>query len=121
MLTALYRDLVFVENWALSSDAFTESHFMPSVRRSAKTLFAECLLLPSVMLGKACFAKCPINCTRQSYRHSANSRILVVQTLFVILLKVALHFLWCIDGSKNEVGRIMHIQPLQNLKQEIHM
>ena len=51
---------------------------MPRVLLSAETLFVECHFMPSVALGKICFAECRINSTPQRFRHSAKSRIPVV-------------------------------------------
>jgi hypothetical protein len=51
---------------------------VPSVQHSVKGLFAESLTLPSVALGKAFFAECPIKGTRQRIQHSAKPRIPVV-------------------------------------------
>lgn len=57
LLTTLCRVLGFAESWDLGKGVFAESRFMPSFQSSAKTLFAECFLLTSVSLDKACFAE----------------------------------------------------------------
>jgi hypothetical protein len=67
---------------------------VPSVQHSVKRLFAESLTLPSVALGKAVFAECPIKGNRQRGQHSAKPRIPVVllvrvHTMLACLLPLA--------------------------------
>lgn len=46
-----------------------------------QNLYVECCRSPRVALGKANFAECSINCTRQVLGHLAKSRIPVVYVL----------------------------------------
>jgi hypothetical protein len=68
----------FAECLTLGKLVFAECLPVPSVQHSVKGLFAESLTLPSVALGKAFFAECPIKGTRQRIQHSAKPRIPVV-------------------------------------------
>jgi hypothetical protein len=69
---------IFTECLTLSKAVFVECFAVPSVLHSVNKLFTERRTLPSVALGKVYFAKCPIESTRQSRRHSAKDRISVV-------------------------------------------
>jgi hypothetical protein len=69
---------IFAECLTLGKAVFAECLDVPSVLHSVNQLFTERRTLPSAVLGKVCFAECPIKSTRQSLRHSAKARIPVV-------------------------------------------
>jgi hypothetical protein len=69
---------VFAECLTLGKAVFAECLDVPSVLHSINQLFTKRRTLPRAVLGKVCFAECPIKSTRQSLRHSAKARIPVV-------------------------------------------
>jgi hypothetical protein len=73
----------FAERLPLDKRVFAESFSVPSVMHSINQLVTESRTLPSVALGKACFAECPRKSTRQRSWHSAKARIPVV---FVVVV-----------------------------------
>jgi hypothetical protein len=110
-LTAICRALPFAECLTLGKDVFVECFPVPRVLVSVNVVVIESRTSPSAALGKDFFAECPTKNTRQSAKHSAKSRILVVLVpntfpqavslpLFFrsfLLLLVHLHFHTCIE------------------------
>jgi hypothetical protein len=74
----------FAECLTLGKIVFVECRPVPSVHHSVNGLFAEILTLPSVALGKAFFAECPIKGTRQRIQHSAKPAIPVVNVPYFL-------------------------------------
>jgi hypothetical protein len=72
-LTALCREPYLPSAWRSAKQS------LPSALHSVNKIFTERRTLPRAALGKVDFAECPIKSTRQSRRHSAKSRIPVVQ------------------------------------------
>jgi hypothetical protein len=62
----------------LGKAVFAECFAVPSVLHSVNKLFTEHRTLPNAALGKVLFVEFPIKSNRQSRRHSAKARILVV-------------------------------------------
>jgi hypothetical protein len=65
----------------LGKTVFAECLAVPSALHSVNNLFTERRTLPRAALGKVGFAECPIKSTRQSLRHSAKDRIPVVYVM----------------------------------------
>jgi hypothetical protein len=77
---------------------------VPSVLHSVNQLVTKSRNSPSVALGKAVFAECLTKGTRQSFRHSAKSRILVVHLViknYVWIKKFKIWILKTTSKGKN--------------------
>jgi hypothetical protein len=81
---------------------------VPSVPHSVNKIFTERRTLPSAALSKVGVAECPIKSTRQSRRHSAKSRIPVVNGMALDEFK---HCLACLLGRFFDRAKIWCVTP----------